>query len=654
MKNLFSFCLLFLFLQCCFSSNIHAQEGEIRGKVTDETGQTLIGATVVIKGTTFGNVTDINGEYILKAPIGTHTMVFSYIGYENHEVKSVEVKPTGVTIINAQLKTAAMHLSECVVITGSNRGISKGKNRTKAPKRKPTQAKVAHLAKRNYDVKPSPSPTKPNLKATKPTPNISKKQDSYLNPLLSVTKNPLSTFSIDVDNAAYSYLRNNLNHNTLPHPYDIRIEEMINYFEYDYPTTNENIPFSINTELSDCPWNPKHQLALVGLQGKKIESQNLPPQNLVFLLDVSGSMNSSNKLPLLKEAFKLLVKQLRPQDRVAMVVYAGAAGVVLPPTKGDQKAKILDALNQLEAGGSTAGGAGIELAYKLAYQNFESKGNNRVILATDGDFNVGVSSNGGLTQLIEEKRKTGIFLTVLGFGTGNYQDQKMEELSNHGNGNYAYIDNLKEAQKVLIKELGGTLHTIAKDVKLQLEFNPKEVQAYRLIGYVNRRLADEDFNDDTKDAGEMGAGHSVTALYEIVPSNVKYKDKSPNIDALKYQTEKINKLHVTSNNGEILTVKVRYKKPTTDKSTKTETTLLKADYQSFNTASTNLQWASTVTSFGLLLQKASLKKKLNYNDLLKMAKNAKGEDRNGYRQEMMEMIQKAEKLSKKTTLTANK
>jgi len=274
-------------------------------------------------------------------------------------------------------------------------------------------------------------------------------------------------------------------------------------------------------------------------------------------------------------------------------------------------------------------------------------------LATDGDFNVGVSSNGQLTKLIEEKRKTGIFLTVIGFGTGNYQDQKMEELSNHGNGNYAYIDNIKEAQKVLIKELGGTLHTIAKDVKLQLEFNPKEVQAYRLIGYVNRRLADEDFNDDTKDAGEMGAGHSVTALYEIVPSNVPYKDESSNIDGLKYQTEKTTTPNSFANNGEIFTVKVRYKKPTADKSTKTETTLVKTDYQSFDTASTNLQWASTVTSFGLLLQKASLKKKLNYNDLLKMAENAKGEDRNGYRQEMMKMIQQAEKLSKKTTLTAD-
>lgn len=654
MKNLFSFCLLFLLLQCCFSSNILAQEGEIRGKVTDETGQALIGATVVIQGTTYGNVTDINGEYILKAPIGIHTMVFSYIGYQEHKVDSVEVKETGVTIINAQLKVAAMQLSECVVITGSSRGLLAGKRRTKSPRKKPTRAKVAQLAKNNYDIKPTPSPNKPALETIKPAPNTSKKQDAHLNPLLSVAKNPLSTFSIDVDNAAYSYLRNNLNSNTLPHAYDIRIEEMINYFEYDYPTSNEDVPFSINTELSDCPWNPKHQLALVGLQGKKIESENLPPQNLVFLLDVSGSMSSANKLPLLKEAFKLLVKQLRPQDRIAMVVYAGAAGVVLPPTKGDQKAKILDALNKLQAGGSTAGGAGIELAYNLAYQNFESKGNNRVILATDGDFNVGVSSNNGLVQLIEEKRKTGIFLTVLGFGTGNYQDQKMEELSNHGNGNYAYIDNLKEAQKVLIKELGGTLHTIAKDVKLQLEFNPKEVQAYRLIGYVNRRLADEDFNDDTKDAGEMGAGHSVTALYEIVPSNVKYKDQSPDIDQLKYQTEKANKLNATSKNGEVLTVKVRYKKPTADKSTKTETTLLKTDYQSFNTASTNLQWASTVTTFGLVLQKAPLKKKLNYNDLLKMAKNAKGEDRNGYRQEMIEMIQKVEKLSKKTALTANK
>ncbi len=466
-------------------------------------------------------------------------------------------------------------------------------------------------------------------------------------PMLSVAKAPLSTFSIDVDRASYSQLRSTLNYGSMPHPDNVRIEELINYFDYEYRPTQGKAPFSITTELSDCPWNPKHQLALVALQGRKITLEQTPPQNLVFLLDVSGSMSSSNKLPLLKNAFRLLVGQLRPKDKVAIVVYAGAAGMVLPSTSGSEKSKILNALSQLNAGGSTAGGAGIELAYQLAQKSFEEGGNNRVILATDGDFNVGVSSNGELTKLIEQKRKTGIFLTVLGFGMGNYQDEKMEELSNHGNGNYAYIDNQKEARKVLIKELGGTLHTIAKDVKLQVEFNPKEVQGYRLIGYVNRRLADEDFNDDTKDAGEMGAGHSVTALYEIVPSNVSFDDQSSNIDALKYQNQKASKTNATANKGEILTVKVRYKEPTADISTKTEHILAATDYTPIETASNNFQWASTVTTFGIKLQNTPLEKDISYEALLEVAQKAKDKDSFGYRQEMIDLIQKVKELEER-------
>ena len=333
-----------------------------------------------------------------------------------------------------------------------------------------------------------------------------------------VKNNPLSTFSIDVDNASYSNIRRFINSGTLPPADAVRIEEMINYFKYDYPEPRGEHPFSVFTELAICPWNRNHQLLQVGLRGKSIDKTSLPPSNLVFLIDVSGSMNYPNKLPLLKSAFGLLVNELRPQDHVAIVVYAGAAGLVLESTPGNRKELIMSAIDNLEAGGSTAGGAGLKLAYNEAEKNFVKGGNNRIILATDGDFNVGESSNGGMERLVEEKRDLGVFITVLGFGMGNIKDDKMEIIADKGNGNYSYIDNLQEARRVLVSEFGGTLFTIAKDVKFQLEFNPAKVESYRLIGYENRLLNDEDFNDDTKDAGEMGSGHMVTALYEIVPA----------------------------------------------------------------------------------------------------------------------------------------
>ena len=343
----------------------------------------------------------------------------------------------------------------------------------------------------------------------------------------------------------------------------IRIEEVVNYFNYEYPQPTSEHPFEVITEVSDCPWNSDNRLLHVGMQGKKIPMENLPASNLVFLIDVSGSMNSPNKLPLLQSSFKLLVDQLREKDRVALVVYAGAAGVVLPSTHGLNKQKIKQAINQLSAGGSTAGGAGIQLAYGIAQQNFVEGGNNRVILATDGDFNVGTSSDSELVRLIEKKRESGVFLTVLGFGMGNYKDNKMQQLANKGNGNHAYIDNISEAKKVLVNEFGGTLFTIAKDVKFQIEFNPTKVQGYRLIGYENRMLAKEDFNDDKKDAGELGSGHTVTALYEIIPVGTK-SEYLASVDDLKYQTNKISKS--AKQNDELLTIKLRYKKPDGKKS----------------------------------------------------------------------------------------
>lgn len=440
---------------------------------------------------------------------------------------------------------------------------------------------------------------------------------------------PLSTFSIDVDRASYANVRRFLNDGQLPPPDAVRIEELINYFSYDYPAPDGVDPFSVNMELAACPWNAEHQLVLIGLQGQKIATENLPPNNLTFLLDVSGSMNSSDKLPLLKAAMRLLVDQLRPQDRVSIVVYAGAAGIVLEPTAN--KSAILAAIEKLDAGGSTAGGAGIELAYKTAQEAFIDGGNNRVVLATDGDFNVGVSSDEGLVKLIEEKRESGIFLSVLGFGTGNLKDSKMEKLANKGNGNYAYIDDVLEAKKVLVTEMGGTLVTIAKDVKIQVEFNPAEVKSYRLVGYENRMLNKEDFADDTKDAGELGAGHTVTALYELVPATST--ETVPAVGELKYQTNALNP------SDELMTVKLRYKAPDGDTSKLLSHAVKSTGIQ--KAPSQNLRFAAAVAEFGQLLRDSEHKGTSSYASVLKRAREAKGVDLEGYRAEFIRLVEKA-------------
>jgi len=376
------------------------------------------------------------------------------------------------------------------------------------------------------------------------------------NPFLSVSQNPLSTFSVDVDTASYANIRRFLREGRMPPKDAVRIEEMINYFDYSYPPAEGDAPFSVHTEVSGCPWRPEHRLVRIGLKGREIPEKERSPGNFVFLLDVSGSMSSSNKLPLLRRAMKLLVGKLGEKDRVAITVYAGASGLVLPstPCSGENKAKILDSLERLRSGGSTHGSEGIQLAYQTAKENFIRGGINRIILATDGDFNVGITNQGDLVRLIQEKAETGIFLTVLGFGTGNLKDSTMEKLADKGNGNYGYIDTIMEARKMLVEEMGATLITIAKDVKIQVEFNPTQVSAYRLIGYENRRLRAEDFNDDKKDAGEIGAGHTVTALYEVIPAGQPFE---PGVDPLKYQQPA--QTTPAAGEGELLTVKLRYK-----------------------------------------------------------------------------------------------
>lgn len=454
-------------------------------------------------------------------------------------------------------------------------------------------------------------------------------------------KDPLSTFSIDVDKASYSNARRFLTQGSLPPADAVRVEEFINYFSYSYPQPTGKEPFSINTRYLDCPWNSGHRLVHIGLQGREVKTENLPANNLVFLLDVSGSMESADKLPLLKSGLRLLVDQLRAEDRVSIVVYAGAAGVVLEPTAGNRKEVILAALDQLQAGGSTAGGEGIQLAYKMARQHYLKEGNNRVILATDGDFNVGVSSEGELVRLIEKERGDGVFLTVLGFGTGNIKDSHMEQLADKGNGNYAYIDNILEAKKTLVKEMGGTLLTIAKDVKIQIEFNPAKVKGYRLVGYENRLLNKEDFNDDKKDAGELGAGHTVTAIYEIIPAGSD--EMLASVDSLKYQP---NVHRPVSFSNEVMTVKLRYKLPTEDVS-KLTTTVVADKLTGFDKAPEDVRFATAVASFGMLLRNSEYKGSTNYSTVLAQARSAKGKDEDGYRAEFIRLVEMAELLNKK-------
>jgi len=583
---------LFYTMLLLSSITLVAQQRIITGVVSDESGP-LPGVTIVVKGTTNGTETDFDGRYSISANKGD-VLVFSFVG-----MKTLEEKVKESSVINIIMKSD--NLLEEVVIT-KGLGIFKRK-----------RFSVGKIKIRGH--------------------NQIENRDSYVgrseNIFKSPINSPLSTFSIDVDKASYSNIRRMINNGQKVPKEAVKIEEMINYFDYKYPQPTGKHPFSINTEVVTTPWNKDTQLVRIGLKGKEYKQEKLPASNLTFLIDVSGSMSDQNKLPLLKSAFKLLVNQLREKDRVAIVVYAGAAGVVLKPTSGNEKGKILEALDQLKAGGSTAGGEGIELAYKLANENYIKDGNNRVILATDGDFNVGASSNVAMEELIKEKRKTGVFLSVLGFGYGNYQDDKLEILADKGNGNHAYIDTMQEAQKVFGKEFGGTLHTIAKDVKIQVEFNPKKVQAYRLIGYENRLLNDEDFVDDTKDAGELGSGHTITALYEVIPVGVKSKFLTK-LPKLKYiQNKKLNNF-----DDELLTVKFRYKLPKETKSIE----LVKIVKDEVLAPTNDMNFISAVALFGMQLSKSKFKNKSKKEDVLKLVEGELGEDKDGYRSEFVRLV----------------
>jgi Ca-activated chloride channel family protein len=608
----------------------------LNGTVVDaSTGAGIQGVVVKVKASASTVLTDSKGAFNLIIEGKSQMLEFSYVGYTTLTKKVKE----GDKNLIIKLTSDPGKLEEVIVtgyatvkkhsITGSvvevKAGVLSAPLKTNT-RNKQLQPKVAADSYYEND-EAAPIPDREGYDAITE------------NGFKTVGQNPLSTFSIDVDAASYSNVRRMLNMGQLPPAGAVRIEEMINYFKYDYKAPEKEDPFSINTEIAACPWNNNHQLVSIGLQGKLIPTDNLPASNLVFLIDVSGSMEDQNKLPLVQQSLKLLVDQLREKDRVALVVYAGSAGLVLPSTSGEEKIKIKDAIDRLSAGGSTAGGEGIKLAYKTARENFIKPGNNRIILCSDGDFNVGASSDAALEEMIETERKSGVFLTILGYGMGNYQDAKMQKLAGKGNGNHAYIDNLSEARKVLVKEFGGTLFAIAKDVKLQIEFNPANVQAYRLVGYENRMLNKEDFNDDLKDAGELGSGHTVTALYEIIPVGVK-SSFIKSVDELKYQKENTN---IKADSDEMMTIKFRYKKPDGEVSSLISHPVMFTS-ASISKTSENFRFAAAVAQFGMLLRNSEYKQQSSYQNTWTLAKDALGKDEEGYRSEFLKMIKNAQAL----------
>ncbi len=607
------------------------ETGSIAGHVRDATtSKPIVGANVVVVGTSLSTVTDGNGHYIItNVPVGTYTVVARFIGYASGEQKRIRVTANATAVADLTIASSPIALQE-VVVTGLY-----GSRAANGVVRVRGATALGYLGS-EADALPAQRFDSAEAWRYQRQPGNREQYDEIVeNSFIAVAADPLSTFSIDVDRASYSNMRRFIMQDGQLPPRDaVRIEELVNYFPYDYAEPEGDDPLAIHTEVVPAPWKPQHQLVRIGLQARRVKVENLPASNFVFLLDVSGSMMPANKLPLVKSAMRLLVNQLRAKDRVAMVVYAGSAGLVLPSTPGDQKDKILDAIERLEAGGSTAGGEGIRRAYDEAVANFIRGGNNRVILATDGDFNVGPSSDAEMVQLIEEKRRTGVFLTVLGVGEGNLQAAKMEKLADKGNGNYAYLDNIAEAQKVLVHELGGTLYTVAKDVKIQVEWNPARVRAYRLIGYENRMLRNEDFADDKKDAGEVGSGHSVTALYEVVPVGVNTDVTIRMPDSLRYQHR--NAQSTSAAGPELLFVKVRYKQPDGDQSRLISQPVLA---QAGQAPSVDFQFQAAVAEFGLLLRNSDFRGKADLGHVIAAAREARGNDADGYRAEFVRLAE---------------
>jgi len=623
MKPLSKLLALILFVTASAFSG--TDQMTISGTVTEASGKkALQGVSVSVKGTKINTVTDAKGWYEIKTAAGKQVLVFSNPAYS----------PKEITVSRSGIVNVGLDRVKSVAETVKQKLIQLQRSASAAPML--TEVLVTPISGGHYQYR-----------SEEQGHNTESYNAINENRFLEARQNPLSTFGIDVDAASYSNIRRFINNGQLPPVDAVRIEEMINYFDYDYPQPQKNDPVSINTEISAAPWNKDHRLVKIGLQGKTIPTENLPASNLVFLIDVSGSMDMPNRLPLVKSSMMLLVDQLRPKDRVAIVVYASATGLVLKSTSGEEKRAIKDSINKLEAGGSTAGGAGIKLAYQVAADNFIKGGNNRVILATDGDFNVGVSSDAEMQRLIEQKWESGISLTVLGYGMGNYKDSKMETLADKGNGNYAYIDNISEAKKTLVNEFGGTLFTIASDVKLQVEFNPAKVQAYRLIGYENRLLNKEDFNNDKKDAGDLGSGHTVTAMYEVIPAGIKssFVEK---VDDLKYQKVPAIK---SSSSEELLNIKLRYKTPG-ETTSKLQEQAVPDRQISWANSSDNFRFAAAVAGYGMMLRNSEFKQSTNYPAIIEWAEGARGKDKEGYRAEFIRMV-KSSGLMAKDLLSVN-
>lgn len=596
----------------------------IKGQIIDaKHKETIPLANIILRSDSgvikYGVTADFDGNYDMKnLGAGTYNMEINSLGYAKRIFKSIVLIQDSTVIMNVELTEDSQELQEVVLMY-------------EAPRRERAQAiyqidRIKSYASRivHYES--------PNTESYESLP-----ENKFFSPL----EKPLSTFSSDVDVAAYANMRRFIMDGQLPPQDAIRFEEMLNYFNYEYPNPKRGKSFSLNTQLGKCPWAMGHQILQIGINTEKLEIKNIPASNLVFLIDVSGSMGAPDKLPLLQKSLKMMVNNLREKDNVAIVVYAGSSGLVLPSTSGVEKEKINQAIEKLQSGGSTAGAAGIELAYKVALENFKKKGVNRVILATDGDFNVGISNNDELVKLIERKREDGVSLSVLGFGTGNYQDSKMEKLADNGNGNYAYIDNLLEAKKVLVNEMGSTLNTIAKDAKFQIEFNPTKVQAYRLLGYENRLLKDEDFNDDAKDAGDIGSGHSVTVLYEIIPVGVEIDEDlkiGKDVDPLKYQ--KTNAERKVMDSEELATLKIRHKRPGKLRS---ELEILTIDSE-LDKTSADFDFMMSIAQLAMILENSDYKGESNFKDLISFAKKGKGRDENGYRAEYIRIAELAQQL----------
>jgi len=640
----------------------------------------MFAVQVSVAGTAVSTNTDAMGHYSINLPMGKTRLVFSFVGYTTDTVtvgKSniVNVYLNGIAKMHTdtvQYNAAAYSISSRALnevellkklpgvavdakgnITAQGRSVAKVRVNGKSYSNAMASVMPADIVEKmqivdSYGDQATRQGAISSIQIRGRAGNESYDkiiENKFENPL----STPLSTFAVDVDAASYTNVRRYINGGQLPPKNAVRIEEMVNYFKYDLPAPTDGQPVAIHTELSTAPWNPQHQLVRIGLKAKEVKTDKLPPSNLVFLIDVSGSMDEPNKLPLVKTSMKMLVDNLRPIDHVAIVVYASEVGVKLESTPGDQKEKIKDVIDQLGAGGSTAGGAGIIMAYKIARDKFIKGGNNRIILATDGDFNVGPSSDKSMEQLIEEERESKVSLSILGFGMGNLKDSKMERMADKGHGNYAYIDNITEATKSMVSEFGGTLFTVAKDVKVQVEFNPAKVQAYRLLGYEDRLLNKEDFNNDSKIGGDMGVGHTVTALYEIIPVGVK-DNFTGSVDPLKYQKPAENPVH--NNSSEVMTVKFRYKQPDGDVS-KMESVVVADKPVKATQTSDDFRFAAAVAEYGLLLRNSQYKQNSKFDQLIAMAKSAKGKDDDGYRAEFIRLVESTKNMMKGTVLAVS-